>query len=244
LIERGAGDQVASSRRLDGRVALIVGGGSAAGAAIARRCAALGASVMIGDIDFALAGKVAESLRAAGGAALAHRCDVAAPEQVDTMMARVRREFNALDVVVNNAGAWLEGDPRDHWARIVGVNLLGAMQVTRAALAAMESRGGGSIVNIAAMAGLGFAPSDRPAYAAAKAGIMRFTSALSSAHVARGIRVNCVAPDVIESEQDFAQAVVDLALREDCAGRVLLYRGGARQIVAADDPGYRHTESF
>ena len=76
--------RLTSLRRLDRRVALITGGGSGAGAAIARRCAALGASVVVADIDFALAGEVAASLRAEGIPALAHRCDVAVEEQVLT----------------------------------------------------------------------------------------------------------------------------------------------------------------
>lgn len=134
-------------------------------------------------------------------------------------------------------------DPQDHWARIVGANLLGTMHVTRASIAALKRRGG-AIVNIASDAGLGFGPGDRPAYAAAKAGIMRFTSALRSLQSADGIRVNCIAPDAIESEEDFALTVVDLALRDDCAGRVVLYRGGSREVVEYGDPGYRRTEPY
>jgi NAD(P)-dependent dehydrogenase (short-subunit alcohol dehydrogenase family) len=243
LSENFSGGRVTPLRRLDRRVALVTGGGSGAGAAIARRCAALGAAVVVGDIDFALAGEVAAGIRACGGAALAHRCDVAVQEQVDAMIARVMREFGALDLVVNNAGPWLDDDPQDHWARIVGANLLGTLHVTRAAIPALKRRNG-AIVNIAAETGLGFGPGDRPAYAAAKAGIMRFTSALGSLEAAQGIRVNCIAPDVIDSEEDFALTVVDLALREDCAGRVVLYRGGIREVVEYGDPGYRKAEPY
>jgi NAD(P)-dependent dehydrogenase (short-subunit alcohol dehydrogenase family) len=227
-------------RKLDRRVVLVTGGGSGAGAAIARRCAAMGASVVIADIDYALAGEVAASIRATGGGALAHRCDVAAEEQVIALIDRVVREFNGLDIVFNVAGPWLDGDMLGHWPRIVGANLLGTMHVTRHAIEVLKRRGG-SIVNVAADAGLGFGAEDRPAYCAAKAGIVRFTAALRSLQEQK-IRVSCIAPDVIDSVDEFAVAAIGLALREDCAGRVVLYRAGkAAEIVDYGDPGYRQS---
>jgi NAD(P)-dependent dehydrogenase (short-subunit alcohol dehydrogenase family) len=228
-------------RRLDRRVALVTGGGSGAGAAIARRCAAMGANVVVADIDFALAGEVAASIRGAGGGAIAHRCDVAAEEQVAALIDRVTREFGGLDLVFNVAGPWLGGDPLAHWSRIVGANLLGTMQVTRQAIEVLKRRGG-AIVNVAADAGLGFGAEDRPAYCAAKAGIVRLTSTLCSLKDQK-IRVNCIAPDVIEEVEDFATTAVALALREDCAGRVVLYRAGrAAELVEFGDPGFRQTQ--
>ena len=101
-----------------------------------------------------------------------------------------------------------------------------------------------AIVNVAADSGLGFGPEDRPAYCAAKAGIVRLTAALQSLREQR-IRVNCIVPDVIGAVEDFATAALDLALREDCAGRVVLYRAGAvTEAVVYGDPGYRQTESL
>lgn len=236
--------RVTSLRRLDRRVALVTGGGSGAGAAIARRCADLGANVVVADIDYALAGEVAAGIRSEGGAALAHRCDVASEEQVNTLIDRAMREFGSVDLVVNNAGPWLDDDPIEHWTRIVGANLLGTLHVTRAAIEALKRRGG-SIVNVAASCGLGFGASDQPAYSAAKAGIMRFTASLGGLHQSQRIRVNCIVPDRIDSVEEFAVSVVELALREDCAGRVLLVRaGGLREAVEYGDPGYRRTEPW
>ncbi len=120
----------------------MTGGGSGAGAAIARRCAQLGASVVVADIDYALAGEVAASIRATGSAALAHRCDVAQEEQVAAVIERSTREFGGLDLVFNVAGPWLDDDPLNHWARIVGTNLLGTMHVTRRAIEILKRRGG------------------------------------------------------------------------------------------------------
>jgi NAD(P)-dependent dehydrogenase (short-subunit alcohol dehydrogenase family) len=227
-------------RRLDRRVALVTGGGSGAGAAIARRCAALGASVMVADIDYALAGEVAAALRASGSAALAHRCDVAQEEQVVAMIDRTAREFGGLDLVFNVAGPWLEGDPMGAWSRIVGTNLLGTMHVTRHSIEVLKRRGG-SIVNVAAATALGFGEEARPAWCAAKAGILRLTAALRSLQ-AQKIRVNCIAPEIIGPVDDFAVAAVNLALREDYAGRVLLYRTASNvEVVDYGDPGYRQS---
>ncbi|MEO6078945.1 MAG: SDR family NAD(P)-dependent oxidoreductase [Steroidobacteraceae bacterium] len=228
--------------RLERRVALVTGGGSGAGAAIARHCAALGASVVVADIDYALAGEVAASIRATGVAALAHRCDVAVEDQVIALVDRAAREFGGLDLVFNVAGPWLDGDVLGYWSRIVGANLLGTMLVTRHAIELLKRRGG-AIVNVAADAGLGFGGEDRPAYCAAKAGVVRFTAALRSLQEQK-IRVNCIAPDVITSPEEFAIAAVNLALREECAGRVALYRTGkALQLVDYGDPGYRQVQT-
>jgi NAD(P)-dependent dehydrogenase (short-subunit alcohol dehydrogenase family) len=225
-------------KRLERRVVLVSGGGSGAGAAIARRCASLGASVVVADIDYALAGEVAAGIRSGGSAALAHRCDVAAEDQVIALIDRAAREFGGLDLVFNVAGPWLSGDPLGYWSRIVGTNLLGTMHVTRHAIEQLRRRGG-AIVNVAAGTGLGFGAEDRPAYCASKAGILRFTAALRSLQ-GQKIRVNCIAPDVIDSPEEFAVAAVNLALREDCAGRVVLYRSGLpAELVDYGDPGYR-----
>jgi NAD(P)-dependent dehydrogenase (short-subunit alcohol dehydrogenase family) len=230
--------KVLALRRLDRRVALVTGGGSGAGAAIARRCAQLGASVVVADIDYALAGEVAGGIRAGGSAALAHRCDVAQEEQVASLIDRTVREFGGLDLVFNVAGPWLDGDPLNHWARIVGTNLLGTMHVTRQSIEILRRRGG-AVVNVAAASALGFGEETRPAWCAAKAGILRFTAALRSLQ-AQKIRVNCIAPEAIGPVDDFAAAAVNLTFREDYAGRVFLYRAPGRvEIVDYGDPGYR-----
>jgi meso-butanediol dehydrogenase / (S,S)-butanediol dehydrogenase / diacetyl reductase len=240
--EADAAGAAVSQRRLERRVVLVTGGGSGAGAAIARHCAAQGASIVVADIDYALAGEVAGSIRAAGTAALAHRCDVAAEEQVIALVDRVAREFGGLDLVFNVAGPWLDDDVLGHWSRIVGTNLLGTMHVTRHAIELLKRRGG-AIVNVASDSGLGFGAEDRPAYVAAKAGVLRLTAALRSLQ-AQKIRVNCIAPDVITSPEDFAVAALNLALREECAGRIALYRTGkAVQLVDYGDPGYRQAHT-
>jgi NAD(P)-dependent dehydrogenase (short-subunit alcohol dehydrogenase family) len=226
------------ARLFERRVALVTGGGSGAGAAIGRLCASMGASVMIADIDYALAGEVAAGIRGTGCAALAHRCDVAQEEQVAALLDRTTREFGSLDYVFNVAGPWVDGDPLGYWARIVNTNLIGTMLVTRHAIEILKKRGG-SIVNVAAGSALGFGDGDRPAWVAAKAGVVRLTAALSCMQ-AQKIRVNCLAPDSMDSVDAFAEAAIDLALREDYAGRVVLYHDASSiEVVDYGDPGYR-----
>lgn len=198
----------------------------------------MGASVMVADVDYALAGEVAAGLRGQGHTALAHRCDVAQEDQVMMLVDRATREFGTLDYVFNVAGPWLDGDPLNYWARIVNTNLLGTMHVIKHATAILRKRGG-AVVNIAAGDALGFGDGDRPAWVAAKAGVLRLTAALRSLEEQK-IRVNCLAPDRIDSPEAFAQAAVNLALREDYAGRVVLYRESERlEVVDFGDPGYR-----
>jgi NAD(P)-dependent dehydrogenase (short-subunit alcohol dehydrogenase family) len=231
-------------RRPDRRVALITGAGSGAGAAIARACAVDGFRVLVSDVDYVLAGDVAAELREHGGAALAHRCDVTSDEQVAGLIERALREFGALDVVVNNAGPRLGGDPLAHWSRILDANLRGTLGVTARAIEAMRERGG-SIVNIAAAEGLGFGRSAQPAYAAAKAGVIRFTTAFEGLAAECGVRVNCIAPDRIDSPEALAALALTVAQSVDLAGRVVLYRAGAApELIATGDPGYRLTVPF
>lgn len=257
-------------KRPDRRVALITGAGSGAGAEIAREYARQGVRVVVSDIDYALAGSVAGEIRGAGGQALAHRCDVASDDQVATLIQRAVREFGGLNYVVNNAGPYLAEDPLAHWSRLLNTNLLGTLLITRHAIEAMRERGG-SIVNVAADSGLGFGPEEQPVYAAAKAGVLRFSAALHYLNDAHGIRVNCIAPDWIDTDDtralvarltpeersaqqvpvallptgEFAQAVVTLSMRDTCAGRIVLCRAGRPlELVAWADPGYRSVEPF
>jgi NAD(P)-dependent dehydrogenase (short-subunit alcohol dehydrogenase family) len=237
-------DAAKAWRRPDRRVAIVTGAGSGAGAAIARAFAADGARVLVSDVDYVLAGDVAADIRDQGGVALAHRCDVTSDEQVAGLFERAQREFGALDYVVNNAGPRDAGDPLAHALRIIDVNLLGTVRVTVRAIEAMRARGG-AILNIAAAEGLGGAASAHPAFAAAKAGVLRFTTGLEDMAADCGIRLYCVAPDRIDSPEGFADLIVSLSRHVDCARRVVLYRAGAAPlIIAADDAGYGKAEPF
>ncbi|MEO7774105.1 MAG: SDR family NAD(P)-dependent oxidoreductase [Steroidobacteraceae bacterium] len=226
-----------------GRVVIVTGAGSGGGAAIARVYARGGARVVVSDVDYALAGTVAGDIRRLGGQALAQRCDVSREEEVRTLISRAQREFHGLDFLVNNAGPCLADDPLEHWQRMIAVNLMGTMYSTRQAIDAMKERGG-AIVNVAANSGLGFGPEQQPAYGAAKAGVMRFTAALAWLQASHGIRVNCIVPDVIQTPDEFASAVLAISCT-DLAGRIVLCSTGRPlEVIDYSDPGYRQSAPF
>jgi NAD(P)-dependent dehydrogenase (short-subunit alcohol dehydrogenase family) len=189
---------------LPGKVAHVTGAGAGIGRAIALRLAQEGAAVAFSDVDDRGAAETLARIESAGGKALFVRADVAVEDEIRGALARTVEVLGGLDVLVNNAGGapdphFPDAEP-GHWLRQVGVNLLGVMLGTHYAIAAMKARGGGAIVNISSRAGEGFQPYVAPEYAAAKAGIWRFSAALGSLAETHGIRVNCICPDWVEVE--------------------------------------------
>ncbi len=212
--------------KLAGRVAVVTGGGSGIGRAIARRFAREGARVAIADVARESGERVAAEIGASGGTALAVPTDVTDSTQVDALFARVVDEWKTVDVLCNNAGigelspllrGQLEqsmqailggGTPRSfgvtsrmddaEWRRMLEVHLFGTFYCTRAALRIMEERGRGAIVNVASVAGLAGIPGS-PHYGAAKAGIIGFTKSVALEVGHGSIRVNAIAPGLIET---------------------------------------------
>ena len=120
---------------------------------------------------------------------------------------RVREEtFGGLDILVNNAANEIQppfypAANAGAWRRTLDVCLIGTMIATQQSVKAMSERGGGAIVNLSSMAGVGFTTHDSPEYAAAKAGIMRFTATLAPLKERSNIRVNCIAPNWVATEK-------------------------------------------
>jgi 2-hydroxycyclohexanecarboxyl-CoA dehydrogenase len=180
--------------KLDGRIAAVTGGASGIGRAAVQALAAAGARVFVGDVDDAGA---AETCRSIGGNAQAAHLDITDAGSVDDFARGVLESGGRLDVLVNAAGwdrlePFLDNEP-EFWERIVDLNYLGPVRVSRAFLPAMIDAGGGAIVNVASDAGR-VGSTGETVYAGAKGAVIAFTKSLAREMARHSIRVNCVSP--------------------------------------------------
>ncbi len=197
---------------LDGRVALVTGGGGGIGRAIALRLAREGCPVGVLDRDGAAAEATAAAARAAGVPAAAHAADVADPAAVAQAVAALEAANGPTAILVNNAGIlrtapFLEMAAQD-WRDTFAVNLDGTMHLCRAVLPGMVARRGGNVVNMASWAGKKGLP-NHTAYSASKFAVMGLTQSLAGEMAAHGIRVNAVCPGIITETamRDAAEAM-------------------------------------
>ena len=245
--------------KLEGRVALVTGGGSGIGRAIALRFAEEGARVLVNDVNGEAAARTAAEI---GGAARAVPADVSRSAEVRAMFAGVERDPGTLDVLVNNAGI-AEAAPGDReriraksearlteliggqgiqthwdittemtdeaWTRMLAVHLNGTFFCTREALRLMGRQGRGVIINLSSVAAL-MGLEAAPHYSAAKAGILGFTRAVAREVGSRGIRVNAICPGFIDTPMT---AGFSPLMRMAVLSRTPLGRWGEPEEVAA-----------
>ncbi len=189
-------------------VAIVTGGARGIGAAVAARLARDGHAVAVLDLDEQVAADTAAAIVAAGGRAIAVRCDVADEAAVTAATDRVVAELGAPTVLVNNAGVGPAADLTEmtveQWDHMLGINLRGHFLVTRAVVGHLVAAGWGRIVNISSISALG--DEGRSHYSSAKAGLLGFTKSLALELGRHGVTVNAVAPGFIVSDMTAASA--------------------------------------
>ena len=189
-----------NGKRLEGKVALVTGGGSGIGEAIAHQFADQGATVVVVDINDVPAKQVATDI---GASAHAEVADVSDAESMQALIDRVMEQHGRLDIAVNNAGiggaaAPVAEYPLDSWRQVMSVNLDGVFYSMRSEIPAMLKNGGGSIINMGSiLSSVGFAQSG--AYVAAKHGLIGLTKTAAIEYSKEGVRVNAVGPGFIET---------------------------------------------
>ena len=238
--------------RLDGRVAIITGGGHGIGKAYAARLAAEGAKVVIAELDGAGGIAVAAELTAQGRDAIAVQTDVANEASVNNMAQQTILRFGRIDVLVNNAAIFatvpMSRSPFDQisvdeWDRMMSVNVKGTWLASRAVVPQMRKQAYGKIINVSSGTALKGSPS-RIHYVTSKAGILGFTKTLANEVGKDGICVNCVAPGSTLSEENpdddilkmRAQAANARALKrvqtpEDLTGAVVFFASADSDFI-------------
>ncbi|WP_250562356.1 SDR family NAD(P)-dependent oxidoreductase [Sphaerisporangium fuscum] len=208
----------------DGLAALVTGGGSGIGLAAATLLADRGARVACLDIA------------PPGGRFVGVTADVTDDAAVRTAVAAAAEALGGLDILVNNAGigaaGTVEQNPDEEWLRVLDVNLLGMVRVTRAALPHLRASEHAAIVNtcsIAAWAGL----PNRALYSASKGAIMSLTLAMATDHLPDGIRVNCVNPGTADTP--WVQRLLDAAPDPEAERRALEQRQPMGRLVSAEE---------
>lgn len=185
------------------RVAIVTGGAQAIGYAITERLAGEGARVVIADINPQTGQEAVSRLEAQGKTAQFIQTDIADSASVNAMVAKTLETWGQVDILVNNAGitggsAPLWGQTDENWAQVMAVNLTGVFYACRAVIQPMRQRRSGAIVSVASIAGKEGNPTLVP-YSVSKAGVICLTKALAKEVATEGIRVNAVAPAVIET---------------------------------------------
>ena len=213
-----------------GKSVIVTGSGRGIGRKIAERFAALGARVVISDLDEAGVARVASEI---GHGAIGIRANVTDSDDVSNLIARTKEAFGSVDIVVNNAGITRDSlmmrmDEKD-WDMVLDINLKGSFLVTKAATLVMMKQRYGRIVNISSVVGL-TGNAGQANYAASKAGLIGLTKSVAKEFASRNVTVNAVAPGFIETEMT---EKLPEAARAEFLRNIALSRPGSPDDVAA-----------
>ena len=185
------------------KVAIVTGGASGIGAAVAHLLAASGAKVLVADLNEDGAQAIVSAIVAQGGVAKGFAGDVTDAIEVEAMVVAAQREFGGLHLAVNNAGisgasATTGEYPLDSWHKVIATNLTSVFYGLRYQIPAIMASGGGSIVNMASILGA-VAFANAPAYVAAKHGVVGLTKTAAIEYAKHGIRINSIGPAFIDT---------------------------------------------
>lgn len=221
-----------TDRRLEGKIALVTGGGRGIGAAICRKLAREGATVLLNDQDLETAERVSDELLSLGGRSQAYRCDMEIPDQIDSLFATIKKQHNRLDVLVNNAAVAdliaFEDIDLAQFARYFHINVRGPMLAVQRALP-LFGTAGGSVVNISSCIVRENLPKSL-LYTTTKAAIDAMTRCLSKELGPRQVRVNSVAPGLIDTK--LARGSMPEPMFDKIARHTPLRRLGTPQDIA------------
>jgi meso-butanediol dehydrogenase / (S,S)-butanediol dehydrogenase / diacetyl reductase len=186
--------------RLAGKRAIVTGGGSGIGKAIAAAFAREGAHVVICGRD---ARKLELAAAEIGPQCLAVAADISHADDTNRLVEQAVQEFKRLDILVNNAGVLLAGTAEsltsEQWEQTFNTNVRAVWQLSRAALPHMRKAGSGAIINVASvLSSLG--ARNRVAYAASKGAVLALSRAMALDHAEENIRINCICPGIVETE--------------------------------------------
>jgi NAD(P)-dependent dehydrogenase (short-subunit alcohol dehydrogenase family) len=223
---------------LDGKIVFITGCGSQApgwgnGKAIAVTFARRGATIYGVDLTEAAANETRDIVEGEGGRFLVGVGDVTNKANVDRLVADCVTRLGRIDILVNNVGLSLPGDPatmsEEIWDAQINVNLKTAFLCCKAVLPIMEEQGKGAIVSVASTAAIRYTGKPQAGYAAAKAGLVQFSRVVAVDYARRGVRLNCVLPGLIETPlvEKLAQ---DFAARETGMNREAFYKRRHEQV--------------
>ena len=218
--------------RLSGKVGIITGGGSGIGKAIAQAFVREGAKVVIAGRDSKRLDRAATEI---GADCLAVSADVSNVANVENLVSATINRFKKINILVNNAAVLLPGTAEsiseESFDQTFAINVKGLWLLSRAVLPYMRAAGGGSIVNIGSVLSM-VGARNRVAYSASKGAVMAMTKAMALDHAAENIRVNCIAPGIVETEM-VARFSTDENARKQRVAMHPMGRFGQPQEVAS-----------
>jgi len=233
-----------TERRLDGRTAVVTGGGRGIGANVARRLAGQGASVIVTARTGAEIESVAAELRAGGSEAWAVRCDVSDPGSVRAMAEGVGARLGHVDILVASAGTATSAPvgriALDDWQRTIAVNATGSLLCIQAFLPAMLERGWGRLITVASIAGL-TGGKYMGAYAASKHAVLGLMRCVAAEIAGTGVTANAVCPGYVDTEmtrQSVSRVREKTRMSADAALQAIIGQSRQGRLISPEEVGH------